>query len=183
MCLQSTLGGDHGSGHFYLAENRTFLLCVDRNVKDRVVIEHCEKRRGLRFDGRWRLIINHWAARPGHRSGLALALYFRKCGAKLGETNPGFIRLLELGEIDVALGRQIRFNVWAQSEGEKNEKRICSFGSGMSDTGSHGGVWLSADGQKQAPEPAGPGNVQLWRGPDDNGGLLEPPGEGPQNIW
>jgi hypothetical protein len=29
MCLQSTLGGDLGSGHFYLAENRTFLLCVD----------------------------------------------------------------------------------------------------------------------------------------------------------
>ncbi|HKV61097.1 MAG TPA: hypothetical protein VJO16_04230, partial [Candidatus Acidoferrum sp.] len=29
MCLQSTLGGDLGSGHFYRAENRTFLLCVD----------------------------------------------------------------------------------------------------------------------------------------------------------
>ena len=29
MCLQSTLGGDLGSGHFYLAKNRTFLLCVD----------------------------------------------------------------------------------------------------------------------------------------------------------
>src|SRR5207302_5111417 len=30
MCLQITLGEDLGSGHFYLAENRTFLLCVDR---------------------------------------------------------------------------------------------------------------------------------------------------------
>src|SRR5690242_17360658 len=29
-CLQNTLGEDHGSGHFYLAENRTFLLCVDK---------------------------------------------------------------------------------------------------------------------------------------------------------
>ncbi|HTD20712.1 MAG TPA: hypothetical protein VK667_14400, partial [Ktedonobacteraceae bacterium] len=29
MRLQITLGEDHGSGHFYLAENRTFLLCVD----------------------------------------------------------------------------------------------------------------------------------------------------------
>src|SRR6202035_5202964 len=29
MCLQITLGEDLGSGHFYLAENRTFLLCVD----------------------------------------------------------------------------------------------------------------------------------------------------------
>ena len=29
MCLQITLGEDHGSGHFYLAKNRTFLLCVD----------------------------------------------------------------------------------------------------------------------------------------------------------
>ena len=42
---------------------------------------------------------------------------FRNGGAKKKETNPGFIRLLELSEIDVALGRQIRFNVWAQSEG------------------------------------------------------------------
>src|SRR2546430_8821294 len=31
MCLQITLGEDLGSGHFYLAENRTFLLCVDRS--------------------------------------------------------------------------------------------------------------------------------------------------------
>src|SRR5271157_901524 len=29
MCLQITPGEDHGSGHFYLAKNRTFLLCVD----------------------------------------------------------------------------------------------------------------------------------------------------------
>src|SRR5229473_266221 len=31
MRLQVTLGEDHGSGHFYLAKTRTFLLCVDRN--------------------------------------------------------------------------------------------------------------------------------------------------------
>jgi len=30
MCLQITLGENHGTGHFYRAENRTFLLCVDR---------------------------------------------------------------------------------------------------------------------------------------------------------
>src|SRR5580704_11316839 len=30
MCLPNTLGEDHGSGHFYLAKTRTFLLCVDR---------------------------------------------------------------------------------------------------------------------------------------------------------
>jgi len=29
MCLPNTLGEDHGSGHFYLAKTRTFLLCVD----------------------------------------------------------------------------------------------------------------------------------------------------------
>ena len=29
MCLQNTLGEDPGTGHFYLAENRTFLLCID----------------------------------------------------------------------------------------------------------------------------------------------------------
>jgi hypothetical protein len=28
-CLPSTLGEGHGSGHFYMTENRTFLLCVD----------------------------------------------------------------------------------------------------------------------------------------------------------
>src|SRR5579863_5960713 len=28
-CLLSTLGESHGSGHFYLAKNRTFLHCVD----------------------------------------------------------------------------------------------------------------------------------------------------------
>jgi hypothetical protein len=27
--LPTTLGGNRGSGHFYLAKNRTFLLCVD----------------------------------------------------------------------------------------------------------------------------------------------------------
>ncbi|MFZ0910168.1 MAG: hypothetical protein WA766_06980, partial [Candidatus Acidiferrales bacterium] len=27
--LPITLGESHGSGHFYLAKNRTFLLCVD----------------------------------------------------------------------------------------------------------------------------------------------------------
>src|SRR2546430_1322942 len=32
MCLQITLGEDLGSGHFYLAENRTFLLCVDMKL-------------------------------------------------------------------------------------------------------------------------------------------------------
>src|ERR1700681_4057980 len=29
MCLPITPGENHGGGHFYLAENRTFLLCVD----------------------------------------------------------------------------------------------------------------------------------------------------------
>jgi hypothetical protein len=32
MCLQITLGENHGSGHFYPAKNRTFLLCVDTNL-------------------------------------------------------------------------------------------------------------------------------------------------------
>src|SRR6266702_3726204 len=34
--LPITLGGNLGSGHFYLAENRTFLLCVDMAVKQDV---------------------------------------------------------------------------------------------------------------------------------------------------
>src|SRR5437870_2093959 len=33
LLLPTTLGGNRGSGHFYLAKNRTFLLCVDRPLK------------------------------------------------------------------------------------------------------------------------------------------------------
>src|SRR5450631_3841128 len=33
MCPPLTLGGNHGPGHFYLAENRTFLLCVDTKCR------------------------------------------------------------------------------------------------------------------------------------------------------
>src|SRR6267143_2745784 len=97
-------------------------------------------------------------------------------GAKKGETNPGLIRLLELGEIDVALGRQIRFNVWAQSEGEKNEKRICSFGNGMYDSGSHGGVGLSAGGQSFATQSTGESELHACRREVNHGGLLKPAG-------
>jgi hypothetical protein len=33
VCLQITLGESHGRGHFYLAKNRTFLLCVDAKTE------------------------------------------------------------------------------------------------------------------------------------------------------
>src|ERR1700675_540406 len=33
MCLLSTPGGNRGTGHFYLAKNRTFLLCVDSRAE------------------------------------------------------------------------------------------------------------------------------------------------------
>ena len=36
MSLLSTPGGNRGIGHFYLAKNRTFLLCVDRGHADSV---------------------------------------------------------------------------------------------------------------------------------------------------
>jgi hypothetical protein len=39
MCLQSTLGEDHGSGHFYFAKNRTFLLCVDMTLADMTLVD------------------------------------------------------------------------------------------------------------------------------------------------
>jgi hypothetical protein len=32
MCQPSTLGENRGTGHFYFAKNRTFLLCVDTRV-------------------------------------------------------------------------------------------------------------------------------------------------------
>src|ERR1700757_1148375 len=34
MCLPVPLGEDLGSGHFYPAKNRTFLLCVDRRTDE-----------------------------------------------------------------------------------------------------------------------------------------------------
>jgi hypothetical protein len=50
MCLQNTLGGDHGNGHFYLAETRTFLLCVDREIISATVLYEV-RRFDLRSDG------------------------------------------------------------------------------------------------------------------------------------
>src|SRR6202521_4520942 len=44
MCLQITLGENHGSGHFYLAKTRTFLLCVDRNLTVTNCESDCEER-------------------------------------------------------------------------------------------------------------------------------------------
>jgi hypothetical protein len=38
MCLPITLGENHGSGHFYLAQTRTFLLCVDTNLPPEQVL-------------------------------------------------------------------------------------------------------------------------------------------------
>src|ERR1700719_2899251 len=35
MCLLITPGGNRGTGHFYLAKNRTFLLCVDTKTRRR----------------------------------------------------------------------------------------------------------------------------------------------------
>src|SRR5260221_12183644 len=35
MCLRITPGGNRGTGHFYLAKNRTFLLCVDTKTRRR----------------------------------------------------------------------------------------------------------------------------------------------------
>src|ERR1700683_2691499 len=34
MCLPITLGENRGGGHFYLAQIRTFLLCVDIVLRD-----------------------------------------------------------------------------------------------------------------------------------------------------
>src|SRR5260221_10071595 len=34
MCQRITPGGNRGTGHFYLAKNRTFLLCVDTKTRE-----------------------------------------------------------------------------------------------------------------------------------------------------
>ena len=41
MCPQIILGENLGSGHFYLAKTRTFLLCVDIGSSARVPEDHC----------------------------------------------------------------------------------------------------------------------------------------------
>src|SRR5260370_16532836 len=41
MSLLSTPGGNRGTGHFYLAKNRTFLLCVDTRRKRRQLNSFC----------------------------------------------------------------------------------------------------------------------------------------------
>jgi len=69
--------------------------------------------------------------------------------------------------------------------GEKNEKTICCFCSGMSDSWSDGGAGLSADGQKlRGRSPAAKAQFALWpMGENDNRGLLEPAREGAQDFW
>src|SRR6266403_1104347 len=45
MCLLITPGGNRGTGHFYLAKNRTFLLCVDMNLPGNLRAECAPARR------------------------------------------------------------------------------------------------------------------------------------------
>src|ERR1700676_3255047 len=52
-CLQITLGENHGTGHFYLAKNRTFLLCVDRRPPTFPHSLHSPLPPLRRPDGRW----------------------------------------------------------------------------------------------------------------------------------
>src|SRR6202050_4586946 len=49
MRLPITLGENHGSGHFYLAKNRTFLLCVDTKTADLTPTTVRRSRGGCRF--------------------------------------------------------------------------------------------------------------------------------------
>src|ERR1700682_2206364 len=44
MCPPFTPGGNHGTGHFYLAKNRTFLLCVDMCRQD---LSQCGETRSM----------------------------------------------------------------------------------------------------------------------------------------
>src|SRR5260370_22514206 len=47
MCLPITPGENRGSRHFYLAKNRTFLLCVDTHVQRSRTQDAPEKNPGL----------------------------------------------------------------------------------------------------------------------------------------
>src|SRR6266851_6948374 len=102
---------------------------------------------------------------------------------KNAETSLQFSRLLQLGEFAVALGGQIRFNAWAQLEGENNEKTICISCGGRSDFGSDGGAGLCADGQGSAAQSGGEGQLHAGRREDDYRGLLEPARQGAQDLW
>src|SRR5712692_10293283 len=79
----------------------------------------------------------------------------------------------------IALSRQSRFNAWAQlKRGTRNEKAIRGFGTGLSDTGVHGGAGIRAGGQSSAAESGGEGDVDAGGWQDDNRGLIESAGEG-----
>ncbi len=56
MCLLITPGGNRGTGHFYLAKNRTFLLCVDTKPLDmkRKTALRGSQVLGKRAGGYWR---------------------------------------------------------------------------------------------------------------------------------
>src|ERR1700674_2250257 len=68
-------------------------------------------------------------------------------------------------------------------EGEKNEKTICSIGSGMSDSGSDGGAGLGADGQGGAAKSGGKSELRVGRRKVGHCGLLESAREGAKDFW
>src|SRR5216684_1466782 len=68
-------------------------------------------------------------------------------------------------------------------KGENNEKAVCIFGGGMSDSGTDGGIRVSADGQGLAAQSVGESQLRACRREVDHGGLLEPAGQGAQDFW
>src|SRR5712692_4354758 len=102
---------------------------------------------------------------------------------KAGKTSLCISRLLGLGEFDVALSEQIRFNACGQpAKGEKDEESNGSIGGGMYDLGTDGGAWLGPEGQSFAAKSAGEYELRAGRRQDDYGGLLEPARKRAQNL-
>src|SRR6266481_4930973 len=92
-------------------------------------------------------------------------------------------RLMRLNAYCIAFSGQIRFNAGAQLKGgRRNEKTNRGFGSGLSDTGVHGGAGIRAGGQSSAAESGGEGNVHACGWQDDYRGLLESAGEGAEDL-
>src|SRR6266436_3586386 len=99
------------------------------------------------------------------------------------ETNLSASRLLGLEKFRLAFETQIGFNAWARlKRGTRNEKAIRGFGSGLSDTGVHGGAGIGPNGKSRKAESSGKSKLRARRWQDDYGGLLESAGERAEDL-
>jgi cytochrome c oxidase cbb3-type subunit 3 len=137
MCLQITLGENHGSGHFYLAKTRTFLLCVDTHLGDET------------YDDSLRLIYYHHHAKAVEYAERRIPM--RGCGLTSGRRIAGSVILclavvsvLGLSNLASSLAAGQQANGPAKEpdpaieRGHKQFEQTCGFCHGADATGARG---------------------------------------------